>query len=1016
MFVLFVLAVSCGGASGKDAGLLVDGTSDSDSRDGVGVDQRDGGVDIGPDTDLKPGDLGPDLPDTTAAEVDSQTPETIAGEVDASTDTIPECQPPCTPYQLCGEDGQCVANPLCAADFCVAAPGGAARIEHEGVLLYMDRFEWPNLEGVMPEGGIATVEDAAQRCTGAGKRLCTGDELAYGCSPTGQAYPYGLDYSGAACNTELPFEVAKAGAFPGCKAGDGGPLDLVGNLAEWTAEGKLFGGTVKDGSGATCQTLADPGSFADQTLFGVRCCLAPADDLDKDGIQASLDCNDRNPAVKPGAEEVCDGLDNDCDGLTDNAADSDKDGFNACADCNDKIASINPGAKDDLGDEIDADCDGVDGTDGDHDGVVSLASGGTDCDDTNSLTYPGAPEKCDGQDNDCDTLTDEDMAGDVCNDGNPCTEDACDLLAQKCLHTDVVCDDANDCTEDSCKPSEGCVNTPRQGLCEDGDHCTISDICVEGQCAGMTKSCDDENPCTADSCDPEDGECLHDATTGPCDDGDPCTTDDFCQDGQCQQGLGTLDCDDQNDCTADDCVELQGCVNAPQAGPCNDLDDCTSGESCQEGLCTGGTNACACNNSDDCWLQNDSDWCNGVLYCNTNKNPKVCEVDQTTIMTCSTAQDSFCQAKVCDPADGVCKLKPRNEGQPCDNSCTANPTCQNGQCKGTPCSSLNMACAGGQCISNMCTANSRICDGNFAYLTCNSSGNDWLASAACGANKYCDNGDCKPQVCTPSQPSCVGRLAGTCNAKGSALLAGYVDCQTLPETQYCQAGQCTTCAPDCAGKQCGDDGCGGSCGTCASKEACQSGACVCVPNCSGQLCGEGGCPGQPDACGLCDFGKDCSAGVCVPATPYWVDPTTGLMWQNPQAPSSTQWANAVAYCEALVIGGFNDWRMPNLAELRTLVRGCPDSEPGGGCPIGKDGCFAYDCKKDCVQCQANQGPGANGCYWPRQFIGTCSITQQGIWSNSSLDDSDDMWYLDYRVADFGYSCLNCGQVVRCVRP
>jgi formylglycine-generating enzyme required for sulfatase activity len=73
----------------------------------------------------------------------------------------------------------------------------------------------------------------------------------------------------------------------------------------------------------------------------------------------------------------------------------------------------------------------------------------------------------------------------------------------------------------------------------------------------------------------------------------------------------------------------------------------------------------------------------------------------------------------------------------------------------------------------------------------------------------------------------VSRLAGTCDARGSALLPGYTDCQTLPETQYCAAGLCTTCAPNCAGRECGDDGCGGNCGACADKHEClPNGTCV----------------------------------------------------------------------------------------------------------------------------------------------------------------------------------------------
>ena len=399
--LLLLLGGGCGGTdtgSGpKDASIPNDlQAPDADTKDLLHPDTTDTSHPDTQDTSH------PDTQDT----LDTSHPDTT-DTLDA-TDTTPACLPACTPYQLCNEGtGLCEDNPLCATDFCTGAPGGMERLLRDGQAFYVDRFEWPNVEGVTPEGSIATLEAATQRCTAVGKRLCAGAELSFACSPTGQAYPYGADYNGTACNTELPFEVAKTGAFPSCQAPDLGVLDLVGNLAEWTAEGKLFGGTVKDAAKGNCQKLAAPEDYADTALFGLRCCLSPLDDGDDDGVQASLDCNDQDGAIKPGAEELCDGLDNDCDGQTDNAPDLDKDGFNACLDCNDDAASIKPGAKDDVGDSIDADCDGIDGTDADHDGVASKASGGTDCDDTNPLTWPGASEKCDGQDNDCDDAVDE---------------------------------------------------------------------------------------------------------------------------------------------------------------------------------------------------------------------------------------------------------------------------------------------------------------------------------------------------------------------------------------------------------------------------------------------------------------------------------------------------------------------------------------------------------------------------------------------------------------------------------
>jgi hypothetical protein len=78
---------------------------------------------------------------------------------------------------------------------------------------------------------------------------------------------------------------------------------------------------------------------------------------------------------------------------------------------------------------------------------------------------------------------------------------------------------------------------------------------------------------------------------------------------------------------------------------------------------------------------------------------------------------------------------------------------------------------------------------------------------------------------------------------------------------------CASCTPDCGGRQCGDNGCGGSCGTCSPGSTCNDeGTCesICVPQCDGRECGDDGCGGT---CGTCD--GDCTAdgqceGTCVP--------------------------------------------------------------------------------------------------------------------------------------------------------
>jgi hypothetical protein len=81
------------------------------------------------------------------------------------------------------------------------------------------------------------------------------------------------------------------------------------------------------------------------------------------------------------------------------------------------------------------------------------------------------------------------------------------------------------------------------------------------------------------------------------------------------------------------------------------------------------------------------------------------------------------------------------------------------------------------------------------------------------------------------------------------------------------------CIPDCFLSDCGDDGCGGSCGTCAADEECFAGYCFssgwgdgggfgCTPDCTGRTCGDDGCGGS---CGMCGYGQECdqSTGLCM---------------------------------------------------------------------------------------------------------------------------------------------------------
>jgi hypothetical protein len=153
-----------------------------------------------------------------------------------------------------------------------------------------------------------------------------------------------------------------------------------------------------DGSSASDATTwyrdADSDGYGNSAIT-VRDCAEPSGFAGTDG-----DCDDRDPSIHPGATEVCDGTDNDCDGATDIGAvdalvwyrDGDGDGYGdstlsdvACTqptgfvasdgDCDDFDGSINPGAGEVYGDGIDQDCDGSDATCSGTVGVDSVSPG-----------------------------------------------------------------------------------------------------------------------------------------------------------------------------------------------------------------------------------------------------------------------------------------------------------------------------------------------------------------------------------------------------------------------------------------------------------------------------------------------------------------------------------------------------------------------------------------------------------------------------------------------------------------
>jgi hypothetical protein len=305
---------------------------------------------------------------------------------------------------------------------------------------------------------------------------------------------------------------------------------------------------------------------------GAPTALPPPSCLDNDGDGfpgtgncagvARVDCNDQDPAVYPGAPELCDGLDNDCDGVVDNDivyrdffVDADGDGY---------------GAK---GSPPERRCEPT---------VAGKVANQTDCDDSDPAIHPGATEVCNGADDNCNGTADEgltfsdyypDFDLDTYGSKTAAPVRSCKPLAGK-VANNTDCNDNNAAIhpgatelcnnlDDNCNAQIDEGNPGGGGACSTGQF----GVCAAGTltCQTGTLNCVRNSSPSAEVCDGLDNDCNNQVD------------ETFPNKGlACSAGLGVCARPGTYQCKADKSgTECPIAAGAPTAAACDGLDnDC----------------------------------------------------------------------------------------------------------------------------------------------------------------------------------------------------------------------------------------------------------------------------------------------------------------------------------------------------------------------------------------------------------------------------------------------------------
>ncbi len=477
----------------------------------------------------------------------------------------------------------------------------------------------------------------------------------------------------------------------------------------------------------------------------------------------------------------------------------------------------------------------------------------------------------------------------VVNDGKlDSPEDTVQVTATGGLpcQTDAQCDDQNVCTDDVCNAQNQCEHANNTADCDDGDACTMNDVCADGICGG--------EPLDADG-----DEYVSDACTG----GDDCDdSDDSVNPGAFEGPVGGDKCSDglDNDCDGYTDAADDGCIPCTQDSDCDDQDACNGQETCVNNQCLPGT-ALNCDDGNDCTQDscNPADGCHndavadgtecGARFCSGQDWVRqVCASGACTgsevVETCASATTCL-SAETCDPTGGCLAGSPAPDGTGCDEGDGqdgewCNSSCRNGVCTTTAadcddglfCNGLETCDDSSGCVAGTPLSDGSACDegtsqdGNWCNSSCRS------GVCVAGSDAICDDGEeCTTDSCDPTD-GCHNDAVTDGTECGSRYCSGQ---DWMKPT--CQSGACTgselvqTCAGPlvCSATETCDpqDGCVAGTvppdGTPCDEGDGQDGN-WCNSSCQSQVCTAGAVPTCDDGL-LCNGSETCDdASGCVP--------------------------------------------------------------------------------------------------------------------------------------------------------